>query len=117
MTFVFQSVAGWIRGWRVSEELTGSGHQYILFQLTNPKEVRPAAQSVRWNVKKLDKLVATLKEAAELLLLPAGTSSRKGVENLVERTMVLITRACDAPTPRKMLTQDEAPRTGELRIS
>ena len=88
-----------IRDWRVSEELTGSDHQYILFALTNPKETRPAARPIGWSVKNLDRdrLVATLQE--ESLSLPAGTNSREGVEDLIERTMGLITSACDASMP------------------
>ena len=103
VTFASERVAGLIRRWRVSEKLTGSDHQYMLFKLTNSEKARPATRSVRWSVKKLDRerLVDTLQEAADSLSLPTGTTSREGVENLVERTMALITRACDDSMPRK----------------
>ena len=50
VTFASERDAGLIRGWRVSEELTCSDHQYIFFELTNPEEVRPAA----WHVTDRD---------------------------------------------------------------
>ena len=86
MTFASKRVAGLISGWRVSQKLTGSDHQYILLELTNQEEGTPAARSIRWSMKKLnrDRLVATLQEAAESLSILAGATSRKGVENIVE---------------------------------
>ena len=55
VTFISERIAGMIRDWRMSEELTGSDHQYILFELTNPEETRPAARPIGWSVKKLDR--------------------------------------------------------------
>ena len=55
VTFTSERVAGMIRDWRVSEELTGSDHQYILFELMNPEETKPAVRPIGWSVKKLDK--------------------------------------------------------------
>ena len=76
VTFVSERVAGLIRSWRVSEELTGSDHQYILFELTNPEEARPA-RSAGWSVKRLDRnrLEETLQEAAVSRPLLAGIIS------------------------------------------
>ena len=53
VTFTSERVAGMMCQRRVSEELTGSDHQYILFELMNPEETRPAARPIGWNVKKL----------------------------------------------------------------
>ena len=55
VTFTSEGVAGMIRDWCVSEELTGSDHQYILFELTNPEETRPAVRPIGWSVKKYDR--------------------------------------------------------------
>ena len=86
----------------------------MLFELTNPEEARPA-RTVRWSVKRLDRdrIVATLQEAAESLLLPAETTSREGVENFIEGTMALITRDSDASIPWKSVN----PGTNGPRIS
>ena len=102
VTLTSERIAAMIRDWRVSEELTGSDHQYILFRLTNPEETRLAALPKGWIVEKIDRdrLLATLQEAAESLSLPARTKCREGVEDLVKLTIALITRACDA-MPRK----------------
>ena len=83
VSFASKHVAGLIRGWRVS----GSEHQHILFELTNREEVRPAVRLVHWSVIKLDRdrLVAILQKAAESLLLPAGTTSHKKVENFFRK--------------------------------
>lgn len=109
VTFTSERVSGAIRDWRVSEEFTGSDHQYILFEIGNRIDTIPTRRSVRWNAKKLDRerLVAALHAAAATL--PTSAATREEVESLVDETMALIARACDAAMPRKNVNRKRRP--------
>ena len=106
VTLASDRIISWIRGWRVLEDFSASDHQHIAFEVvdrtgtTRTVSVRP----LRWNLKRQDR------EKFEGLLFdfPAPSSAltsdltdRQKTERLVDETMQMVTRLCDASMPRK----------------
>ncbi|XP_046143148.1 uncharacterized protein LOC123988153 [Osmia bicornis bicornis] len=94
-------------GWKVMDDFTGSDHQYITFQLIDATRMQSAASARRpsgWNAAKMDgeKFVATLLDGARHIpSVPEDANDIRAVDALVDATMGLIHRACDASMPRK----------------
>lgn len=106
VTIASTGLAPRVEGWRVIEDYTGSDHQHITFDIRGSRE--PATNSVerqhRWDLAKLNKprLVEFLQNASDPSSeLRRGLSGKQRTEALVESTMSLIKRACDASMPAK----------------
>lgn len=104
ITFATPNTAAAIRNWRVMEDYNASDHQYIQFVIAGakPDSANTKHQRKGWNEKKLDeaKLINFLKERWQPTH-DAANNTRSDAETLVEKTMGLITAACDASMPAK----------------
>lgn len=99
VTFSSEGLAGRIADWRVTEDYTGSDHQYITFSLVGSRLSRIAPTRVSgWNVSRLsaEPLSLAIDEGKETVMALAG-----GATDTVDATMGLIARGCDAAMPRK----------------
>ncbi|XP_029053824.2 uncharacterized protein LOC114881259 [Osmia bicornis bicornis] len=107
ITLVSEDLVRKAVGWRVMEDFTGSDHQYITFQLIDATRKQPAVSARRpsgWNAAKMDgeKFVATLLDGARHIPpVPEDANDVGAVDALVDTTMGIIHRACDASMPRK----------------
>ena len=100
ITIVSEELLGKVNNWRVTEEYTGSDHQYILFEIKCPKDkmTQKPLRIKKWNVAKLDEELFTWalnNFNTELLTSDATTNV------LVTNAMQLITMACEIAMPRK----------------
>lgn len=106
VTMVTDRILPWIRQWEVIEDLTLSDHQYIVFEVAKNTETPRTRQArlPRWNLKKLD----TERFTEMLLDSPAPSDNvhtdltdEQKTNCIVDETMKLLTRLCDATMPRK----------------
>lgn len=104
ITLATESLAPLIQSWEVIEDYTESDHQYISLKLgRTPQITRHFRKQLGWNTAKMDEkqlnsVIAEGKEA--LFALHDSGEQASGVDTLVDATMQLIHRACDAPMPR-----------------
>lgn len=104
ITFATDTLTGAIGNWHVTEEYTGSDHQYIILDVIRTRNGydrvrRPA----KWNVKRLDR--AKLEEVLRATVnpsegLPTELAGREKAEDLVGRTTDVIAGMCDKSMPR-----------------
>lgn len=99
VTFASESLAAYVKNWRVIEDYTGSDHQYIIFDLQKERRVINGnrRRTPRWNATRLNEalLTSAIDSGKDAILEMTGPAERK-----VDATMRLIHRACDASMPR-----------------
>ncbi|XP_074099924.1 uncharacterized protein LOC141528002 [Cotesia typhae] len=104
ITLATPKIANMIEGWTVSEEYSGSDHQYVTFsiQTASVPITRHDYQLRKWNVRKLDlgKLQTSLTRSSSTFQDSPTPNSRNETTNLVSRVMGLIAASCDASMPR-----------------
>lgn len=109
ITLMSERLAAKEQGWRVIEDYTGSDHQYLVFQIRD-KEIQDTREDhltrryKRWNAAKMDKgkLQRAIQDSLESIpQLPVGPPDKAQTDTLVEATMNLITKACNASMPIK----------------
>ncbi|XP_026471509.1 uncharacterized protein LOC113375778 [Ctenocephalides felis] len=108
ITLATPKTASRIQDWKVSEEYTGSDHQSIIYGIEETTHhVHRDYERCSWNTRKLD--IDALRESltrgwVTLESHPFPTNSSE-TENIVTKTMKIITAACNASMPRRK-TQD-----------
>lgn len=112
VSFGSENISARITTWKVIEDYTGSDHQYIFFQigdrLQNIKIEQPKPR--RWNPDKLNVLQFCRVLAQGINKNEQQSVNRKAkAERLVNSTMRLITKACDASMPRNKQRHSKPP--------
>ena len=109
ITLVTENLYRTIKGWQVIEDYTGSDHQYITFEVQMARTILGinATKRLNWNVARLDerKLKTEITTGAQTL----NTIPQRDTEALVNATMDLVYRACNASMPRKRLRNNKRP--------
>lgn len=114
VTFATPKITAQIENWRVLEVYTGSDHQYISFNVRKKlHQIKvEKRQNLGWNSSKINK--AALGKALnnkEKLLKPMTSThfTREEAEELVDKTMELITKSCDITMPKRALKTRRIP--------
>lgn len=109
ITLATPGMAAAIKEWQVLEDFTHSDHQYIGFVIQGTPGSGSAGRGqkkvIGWNVAKLDRdafLGAVAKGQGLLAESTSNATTAEEAESLVDRTMRLITKACNASMPKKL---------------
>lgn len=117
VTLATARTAATVSGWRVLESYSGSDHQYIEFRVGRQGQATNNLQDGRvnrrgWNVTKLnaEALITTISRGGYLLEEATQTAyTSEEAEGLVDRTMCLIAKSCDASMPRRSRKRHREP--------
>lgn len=107
-----EDLARHVINWKVMEDFTGSDHQYITFQLQAKNKVQSVRthRPKRWNTAKMDEKVFESEITRGTAVVTQQDNEKEENSGLVvERTMALIRRACDASMPQKKNNKNRYP--------
>lgn len=99
VTLVAETVGRQLQNWRVTEEYTGSDHQYITYDISAANWKPEPIRSSGWNLSKLNNeklLAAVSSRSATIRRIPENSATE-----LVDRTMEILERACSESMPRR----------------
>lgn len=107
ITLVTESLLRRADGWRVMEDLSGSDHNYITFQVTDTTRGqtrsiphrKPGWNPSRVDVRKFD--TSLLADSQGIPPTTGETHNRESCTKLVEETMRCIHRACKSSMPQR----------------
>lgn len=104
ITFASEALMPQVQRWEVTEDYTGSDHQYITFEILERSQRRANLQNkpFRWNLERMnvEKFREELSKGVQVAQGPV-TDERTATEMLVASTISLIATACEASMPRK----------------
>lgn len=114
ITLASESLAPEVEKWKVLEDFTGSFHQYVKFEIgeTTNRNKKATQPNKRWNVTRMDAKIFRdyIKEGqAEIANLIKDADARGDAETVVQTTMRIIEKACQASMPLKTTRKGKRP--------
>ncbi|KAG8226806.1 hypothetical protein J437_LFUL002852 [Ladona fulva] len=105
LSLASETIAAIMKEWRVTEDYTGSDHQYITFKIGRDMQNRTDPHNKiphRWNYRKFDKVKFTEKVLSGMGDIPETSQivkRREDAEYVVSSTMKILKCACDSSMP------------------
>lgn len=98
-----ENIANTIEGWSVMEEYTGSDHQYVTFNIKSHVQTSSTQEHHKFNIRKMDigKLSTSIRASLAMVMQePSSSEGRGKAEEVVDKTMKAIKKACEISMPR-----------------